>query len=62
MDVAVRFCRRVVALRDGVVVFDGPPCALTPATLHAVYGGELPPMLEPALPNVPADARIPEHA
>lgn len=38
VDVAVRHCRRVVALRAGQVVFDGPPAALTPAVLADVYG------------------------
>ena len=38
VDVAVRHCRRVVALRAGRVVFDGPPAALTPGVLADVYG------------------------
>ena len=42
VDVAVRHCRRVVALRAGRVVFDGTPAALTPAVLAAVYGDAAP--------------------
>ena len=47
VDVAVRHCRRVVALRGGRVVFDGPPAALTPAVLADVYGDAAPPHPEP---------------
>jgi len=34
------FARRVVGLREGSVVFDGPPEGLTPETLTAIYGQE----------------------
>ena len=44
VDVAVQHCRRVVALRAGQVVFDGPPAALTPAVLAEVYGDAAPPL------------------
>ena len=42
VDVAVRHCRRVVALRAGQVVFDGPAAALTPAVLAGIYGDAAP--------------------
>ena len=42
VDVAVRHCRRVVALRAGRIVFDGTPAALTPSVLAAVYGDAAP--------------------
>ena len=35
-----KFCPRVVALRQGRVVFDGPGTALTTAVLAEVYGPE----------------------
>jgi phosphonate transport system ATP-binding protein len=35
---AQRFCERVVALRDGALVYDGPSAALTPAFLEQLYG------------------------
>ncbi|SMF21746.1 phosphonate transport system ATP-binding protein [Tistlia consotensis] len=38
VDYAIRYCRRVVALRDGKVVYDGPTTALTRAFLHELYG------------------------
>ncbi|KCB51772.1 phosphonate ABC transporter, ATP-binding protein [Bordetella hinzii 1277] len=51
VDVAMRYCPRVVALRQGQVVYDGPAQALTPAMLQALYGTELadlmPPRAEP---------------
>jgi phosphonate transport system ATP-binding protein len=39
-DVALarRYCERVVALRDGALVFDGPTTALTPPLLRELYG------------------------
>ena len=41
VDVALRFCPRVVALRQGRVVYDGPSSALTPRMLEALYGAQL---------------------
>lgn len=41
VDVAMRYCPRVVALRYGQVVYDGPAAALTPDMLQALYGTEL---------------------
>jgi phosphonate transport system ATP-binding protein len=38
VGLAQRYCERVVALRDGVLVFDGPTSALTPAFLRELYG------------------------
>ena len=35
---AQRFCERVVALRDGALVYDGPSAAPTPAFLEELYG------------------------
>lgn len=35
---AQRYCERVVALRDGALVFDGPVSALTPGFLQHLYG------------------------
>lgn len=35
---AQRYCDRVIALRDGALVFDGASSALTPAFLQQLYG------------------------
>ena len=39
LEIARRYCTRVIAMAKGAVVFDGPPSALTPAVLDRVYGG-----------------------
>lgn len=38
VGLARRYCDRVVALRQGELVFDGPVTALTPAFLQSLYG------------------------
>jgi phosphonate transport system ATP-binding protein len=38
VGLARRYCDRVVALREGALVFDGPSTALTPAFLRDLYG------------------------
>lgn len=37
VDVALRYCPRVVAMRDGRVVYDGPASALSPEFLNELY-------------------------
>jgi phosphonate transport system ATP-binding protein len=39
LDIARRYCTRVVAMSKGAIVFDGPPSGLTPAVLDRVYAG-----------------------
>jgi phosphonate transport system ATP-binding protein len=39
VDYAVEFAERVVGLRDGQVVFDGPPEDLTSEIVHEIYPG-----------------------
>jgi phosphonate transport system ATP-binding protein len=41
VDYAMRFCPRVVALKAGQIVYDGPSAALTPSLLREIYGAEL---------------------
>ncbi|MFN4282972.1 MAG: phosphonate ABC transporter ATP-binding protein [Alphaproteobacteria bacterium] len=38
---ATRYCPRVVALKDGRIVFDGPSAAITPTLLSEIYGSEI---------------------
>jgi phosphonate transport system ATP-binding protein len=38
IDVAMKYCPRTIALRDGRVVFDGASERLTPAALQKLYG------------------------
>lgn len=49
VNVALRYCLRTVALRQGEVVFDGPSASLTPALLRELYGAEADEIL--ALPD-----------
>ncbi len=41
VPLARAFARRVIGLRDGAIVYDGPVGGLTPAVLEAIYGGAL---------------------
>ena len=41
VDYALRYCRRVVALKSGRVHFDGPVQALDGSFLNELYGGDL---------------------
>jgi len=40
VEYARRYCPRTIALRDGVIVFDGDTSELTDETLHTLYGAE----------------------
>jgi phosphonate transport system ATP-binding protein len=40
VDAAVNFCRRVIAMREGRIVYDGPPGGLTQERLRDIYGPE----------------------
>jgi phosphonate transport system ATP-binding protein len=40
VEYALKYCPRTVALRDGVIVYDGPSRALTPKFLGEIYGAE----------------------
>ena len=42
LEIARRYCTRVVAMAKGAIVFDGPPGGLTPAVLERVYAGGRP--------------------
>ncbi|WP_459618291.1 phosphonate ABC transporter ATP-binding protein [Bordetella sp. 2513F-2] len=60
VDVALRYCPRVVALRNGKVVYDGPSSELTPAMQQALYGAQLSELHDaPAVVPAPAPAPRP---
>jgi phosphonate transport system ATP-binding protein len=48
VDYALRYCPRVVALKGGQIVFDGPSLALTQRMLREIYGAELDLIGDPA--------------
>lgn len=67
VDIAVRYCRRIVALRAGRILFDGPPEALTPGILAEIYGAEMPepvtePVPDPVFNAVPDPVACPAYA
>jgi len=46
VNVALRYCPRTVALRQGRIVYDGPSAALNAALLRELYGAEADEVLE----------------
>lgn len=40
VELARRFAQRVIGMKDGAIVFDGPPGNLTDSDLKFIYGGE----------------------
>jgi phosphonate transport system ATP-binding protein len=56
VDVAMRYCPRVVALRHGKVVYDGPSAALTQQMLRDLYGSEADELLHDSVPEAPSCA------
>jgi phosphonate transport system ATP-binding protein len=40
LDLARRYADRVVALRSGEIVFDGPPEGISDERFDAIYGGQ----------------------
>jgi phosphonate transport system ATP-binding protein len=57
VGMAVRTFPRIVALRDGAVVFDLPAAQVTPARLQDLYGGRLHELMAPAPHDEPAPVR-----
>lgn len=54
VDVAIKYCPRVVALHQGQVVYDGPSSALTPELLRELYGVQVEELLAPSVPQPPS--------
>jgi len=61
VDMAMRYCPRVVALHQGQVVYDGPSATLTPALLKELYGVQADEILHGghAAHDVPASVAAP---
>lgn len=56
VDMARKYCPRVVALHQGQVVFDGPSTALTPQLLRELYGMQADELLSGPAAVPPASA------
>jgi phosphonate transport system ATP-binding protein len=63
VDFAIRFCPRTIALKQGVIVYDGPSSALTTELLHGLYGSEVSELFEPnTASSAPRTAEPPPFA
>lgn len=51
VDIAMKYCPRVVALREGRVVYDGPSSALTADLLLELYGVHVADLIQQATPG-----------
>jgi phosphonate transport system ATP-binding protein len=58
VEYARRYADRVLGLRAGELVFDGPPSALTHTALHSLFGASLPLYALPELTVVYGIARV----
>jgi phosphonate transport system ATP-binding protein len=63
VDMAMKYCPRVVALHQGQVVYDGASSALTPALLRELYGMQADEMLmgDSASPALGTVSKLPER-
>ena len=58
VGLARRYCERVVALRGGELVFDGPTAALTPEFLRSLYGTASEELIQEELSDLPDDEPV----
>ncbi len=61
VDMALKYCPRVVALYEGRVVFDGPSRMLTPRLLRELYGVHADEILADAARPVAEHVGVPAH-
>lgn len=59
VDMALKYCPRVIALHQGRVVFDGASSLLTPPMLRELYGVHADEILADSQRPVPAPAHVP---
>lgn len=62
VDVALQYCPRTVALRQGRVVYDGPSNRLTKQMLRELYGAQADALLQPDTTTGPAPSSLPAEA
>lgn len=61
VEMALKYCPRVIALHQGRVVFDGASSLLTPALLRELYGVDVNEILADSPPAVAAPAQVHPH-
>ena len=59
VGLARRYCQRVLALREGALIFDGPTSALTPRFLRDLYGTAAGELLTEDTPQPPPQPNAP---
>ncbi|HMP63360.1 MAG TPA: ATP-binding cassette domain-containing protein, partial [Phenylobacterium sp.] len=42
LDIARRYCTRVIGMAKGRIIYDGPPSGLTPEVVDKIYGTRAP--------------------
>ena len=62
VDIAMKYCPRVVALKQGEIVYDGPSSALTAPLLRELYGVQADELLAPAPADSPNVRVLPQPA
>ena len=62
VEIAMKYCPRVIALKQGEVVYDGPSCALTAPLLRELYGVQADELLAPAPADSPNVRVLPQPA
>lgn len=62
VEIAMKYCPRVIALKQGEVVYDGPSSALTAALLRELYGVEADELLSAAPADAPSVHVLPPPA
>ncbi len=61
VEMALKYCPRVIALHKGRVVFDGASSLLTPALLRELYGVDVNEILADSAPAVAAPSNVHPH-
>ncbi len=51
VDIAMKYCPRIIALHQGKVVYDGPSSELTPAAIKRLYGAQAEELLGNGTPS-----------
>ena len=62
LDTAREYCDRIIAMREGRVVFDGAPSMLSDRTVHDIYGGEDAPAFKPHVTSTTIKTAVPVPA